>query len=139
MPRCCSPSGNSGTCTAPSRRSAPSWNACRPRATRRCKPPWRPRRTRRANSRATVASLREELQTLQGSKEESVQAAVAAGHDDARQLQGTVQKLRDEMERLRHEHAEQTDKQMRASQDEIRQLRGTIASLREQLEKPHAR
>ena len=89
--------------------------------------------------RTTAASLRDELQALEITKAEAVQAAVAAGHDDVRQLHGTIQLLRDELERLRQENAEQLEKQARAQQDELRQLRGTIAGLREQLEKHHGR
>jgi len=68
-----------------------------------------------------------------------VQGAVAAGHDEARQLHGTIQLLRDELERLRLENADNLEKQGRTHQDEMRQLRGTIAGLREQLEKNHGR
>ena len=84
---------------------------------------------------STIQALREELETMRASKDDAVQAAVAAGADEARQLQATIAALRTELEQKIFQHADELARQKHATNDELRLWRETIAALRTQLER----
>jgi gas vesicle protein len=82
----------------------------------------------------TIAALRDELEAMRASKDEAVQAAVAAGRDEARQLQMTIATLRDELEQKVFQRADESEHGKQALNDEVRQLRETVAVMRRELE-----
>ena len=65
----------------------------------------------------------------------AVQAAVAAGQNEAHQWQLTIQTLRDQLERGQLEHTDFVARQQKAQQTELKQLHDAIAALRAELER----
>ena len=63
---------------------------------------------------------------------------VAAARDEARQLQDTLQALRAEVDQLRFEHAAALERQRQAAQAELRQLRETLTLVRAEAERVRA-
>ncbi len=84
---------------------------------------------------STIEVLRDELEKMQVSKQEAVQAAVASAHDEARQLQSTISALRGELEQKIFQHRDELERQKHAANEELRMLRQTIAALRDRMEK----
>jgi gas vesicle protein len=82
----------------------------------------------------TIAALRDELEMMRASKDEAVQAAVAAGRDEARQLQTTIAALRNELEQKVFQRADELEHGKQALNDEVRQLREMVAVMRRELE-----
>jgi predicted nucleic acid-binding Zn-ribbon protein len=82
----------------------------------------------------TIQALRDELEAMRVGKVEAVQAAIAAGANEARQLQATIAALRTEMEQKVFQHTDDLERQKHVASDELRLLRETIAALREELE-----
>jgi uncharacterized coiled-coil DUF342 family protein len=67
-------------------------------------------------------------------KDEAVQAAVAAGRDEAHQLQTTIAALREELEQKVFQRADELEHGKQALNDEVRQLREMVAVMRRELE-----
>jgi hypothetical protein len=82
----------------------------------------------------TIAALRDELEAMRASKDEAVQAAVAAGRDEAHQLQTTIAALRNELEQKVFQRADELEHGKQALNDEVRQLREMVAMMRRELE-----
>jgi gas vesicle protein len=83
----------------------------------------------------TIAALRDELEMMRASKDDAMQAAVAAGRDEAHQLQTTIAALRGELEQKVFQRADELEHGKQALNDEVRQLREMVAVMRRELER----
>ena len=82
-----------------------------------------------------VRALRDELERLNAARDDSVEAAVAAGQEEIRQLRDTIRTLRIELEKAYADKDAAVQALRVAAQGETKQLQDSIVALRGELER----
>ena len=79
--------------------------------------------------------IEQSIADLRAERQEEIQKAVAAAHDEMSQLRRTIVAMREELESWRAQKQDAVQAALASSHDELGQLRATISALREQMEK----
>jgi len=85
--------------------------------------------------KAMIGALREEMEKMRVSQEESIQHSLATAKDEIDQLKEMIRTLRVELERRKTEYEEECRTIEQSARDDVKQLHEMIRAMRDKLER----